>query len=112
MKDLTGSSPEIICEDPENSTFFLEITMTEDEPGDIPAILGRSDKRSPENIKRSLGNVDPYRDCLQSGVKDQLIKCIQKKLKKDYGKDVALVIRDTSPMDWDWETVLFTPAPE
>ena len=34
------------------------------------------------------------------------IERIQSKLDKDYGSNVALVVRDTSPLDWDWGWVL------
>ena len=32
-----------------------------------------------------------------------IVSRIKPKLKKDYGPNVALVIRDTSPLDWAWD---------
>lgn len=34
-----------------------------------------------------------------------IVDRIKPKLKKDYGSNVALVIRDSSPLDWDWDIV-------
>jgi len=34
-----------------------------------------------------------------------IVSRIQSKLNKDYGSNVALVIRDSSPLDWDWDMV-------
>ena len=31
---------------------------------------------------------------------------IQPKLSKDYGANVALVVRDASPLPWSWEDVI------
>jgi hypothetical protein len=31
----------------------------------------------------------------------QLVRCLEAKAAKDYGKNVALAIRDASPMGWD-----------
>ena len=35
-----------------------------------------------------------------------LVSRIIAKLNKDMGRDVALVVRDASPLDWDWKYVL------
>ncbi len=43
--------------------------------------------------------------CLQGDVCDMIIGRIEPKLKKDYGPNAALVIRDTSRLDWDWALV-------
>jgi hypothetical protein len=37
---------------------------------------------------------------------DMIVSRIQEKLNKDYGQNVALVVRDTSPLDWEWDRVL------
>lgn len=105
MVSLTGTSPDVICKDPQSPDFFLEITMTEDDRGDIPALMGRSDKRSIENLKAQKGKVDPYKFCLGGQVKDILLERIQKKFNKKYGPNVALIVKDTSPIDWGWEGI-------
>ena len=45
---------------------------------------------------------------LQGNVVETIVERIQSKLKKDYGThdDVALVVRDTSPVSWDWGDVV------
>lgn len=35
-----------------------------------------------------------------------IVSRIKPKLKNDYGDNVALVIRDISPADWDWDMVI------
>jgi hypothetical protein len=42
-----SEAPDIHCIDSEGNKLGLEITMTEDCPGDIQAILGRSDAHRP-----------------------------------------------------------------
>jgi hypothetical protein len=34
-----------------------------------------------------------------------IVSRIQSKLSKDYGSNAALVVRDSSPLDWDWNLV-------
>jgi hypothetical protein len=35
-----------------------------------------------------------------------LLERIKEKNNHDYGENVALVIRDTSPLDWDWTDII------
>ena len=35
-----------------------------------------------------------------------IVSRIQPKLKKDYGSNVALVVRDASLVGWDWDMVI------
>lgn len=42
----------------------------------------------------------------QGKVTDMIISRILQKLQKDYGSNVALVIRDSSPACWDWDSVV------
>jgi len=41
-----SDAPDIRCVDSDGNKLNLEITMTEDQPGDIQALLGRSDHRN------------------------------------------------------------------
>lgn len=107
-----SENPDIRCQDREGNKLNLEITLTEDNPKDIQALLGRSNHKSPERLKNHLANVEAGKEnildrvsCLQRNVLDMIIERIQKKFDKDYGHNVALVIRDTSGVGWDWNLV-------
>ncbi len=107
-----SDSPDIRCKDKYGNILNLEITLTEDRPKDIQAALGRSDHRSVNSLKQHLKEVKAGRSnpldrasCLQGNVKRMIVSRIQSKLKKDYGSNVALVIRDSSPLDWAWDAV-------
>jgi hypothetical protein len=89
----------------------LEITLTEDEPGDIQAAVGRSDKRSPEALREHLRRVDAGQEelkiySLEGNVGENAIRRIRSKIAKRYGPNTALVVRDTSGVDWDWDRVV------
>ncbi len=108
-----SDAPDIRCQDSEGNKFNFEITLTEDRPKDIQANLGRSDHRSLEALKKHLkdvnaGKADPLDrvSCLQGNVTAMIVSRIQLKFKKDYGKNAALVIRDVSPVGWDWDMVI------
>lgn len=103
-----SDAPDIRCEDSKGNIFNFEITLTEDRTRDIQYLEGGSNHRSINaddatgRTGRSLGMAS----CLQGNVTDMIINRIQKKLDKYYGPNVALVIRDASPVDWDWEFTL------
>ena len=108
-----SDAPDIRCQDSEGNTFNFEITLTEDRPKDIQANLGRSDHRSLEALKKHLSDVKTGKanpldraSCLQGNVTEMILSRIRPKLKKDYGAYVALVIRDASPVGWDWDMVI------
>lgn len=108
-----SDAPDIRCKDPDNNTFNFEITLTEDRPKNIQANLGRSDHRNLDALKKHLeevkaGKANPLErvSCLQGNVTEMIVCRIQPKLKKDYGNNVALVIRDASPIGWDWDMVI------
>jgi hypothetical protein len=114
-----SDAPDICCKDSHGKTFNFEITLTEDRPKDIQAVLGRSDHRSIEALRKHLvdvktGKANPrYRaSCLQGNVIAMIVSRIQSKFKKDYGPNAALVIRDTSPVDWDWDMVIDQIKPQ
>lgn len=108
-----GDAPDIRCTDSQGNKLNLEITLTEDQPGDIPALLGRSSARSMEALKEHLakvkaGKADPLErvGVLAGNVSAIIIDRIQKKLKKDYGPNTALVVRSASGITWDWDLVV------
>ena len=108
-----SDSPDIRCTNSDQSVFNLEITLTENRPKDIKAALGRSNHKSLEALKKHLddvrvGKANPLdrASCLQGNAVDMIIHRIRAKLKNDYGRNVALVVRDTSPVGWDWVIVL------
>lgn len=99
--EALSDSPDVICIDEGGDRLGLEITLTEDRPGDIRAALGRSDHLNIENFNPSASASH-----LQGNVFDSLLQRLQKKLQKRYGIGTALVIRSASGVDWDWETQL------
>ena len=108
-----SDAPDFYCQDKEGTELKIEITLTEDRHGDIQALLGRSDARSPEAMKRHNEAVERGEEsifesvsCLQDNVSQMAKNRIQPKLDKDYGSNTALVVRDVSPLGWSWETVL------
>ena len=108
-----SDAPDVLCEDESGQTLNLEITLTEDREGDIPALLGRSEARSFEALEARRkavenGEASPSEltDCFPGNVSDMILQRIQAKLSKDYGPDTALIIRDTSRLPWDWELVV------
>lgn len=108
-----SDAPDIRCRDLKGNMFNFEITFTEDREKDIAAMLGRSDHRSIESLRKHLdevkaGKANPLErvSCWQGNVTERIFGRILSKLKKDYGSNAALVIRDTSPVCWDWELVI------
>lgn len=107
-----SDAPDVRCKDEKNNKLNLEITLTEDHPGDIQGILGRSNKKSHKTLRENLNKVKSGEasifdsiSCLSENVKLSLIQRIMAKSKKDYGTCVALIIRDSSPVGWDWDLV-------
>ena len=94
-----SDSPDIICVDQNGKKFNLEITMTEDRDGDIKALLGRSNHKDLEYVR--IHGMGPASE-LSGNVFDNVCERILKKMNKDYGSSVALVVRDTSGVEWDW----------
>jgi len=108
-----SDAPDIRCQDGKGNIFNLEITLTEDRPSDIPALLGRSDHKNLETLKSHLDKVKTGSasifdsvSCLSGNVLETLIQRILAKSNKDYGNNVALVVRDSSPVGWDWENII------
>jgi hypothetical protein len=108
-----SDAPDFVCGDKSGRELRLEITLTEDRPGDIQGLVGRSDAGSLEALKRHVraveaGEAHPleWTSCLQGNVLSMVVNRIQRKLEKDYGPHAALVVRDTSPIPWSWHTIL------
>lgn len=92
-KQLNPPNPDIFCEDKGGSQLNLEITLTEDQDGDIKALLGRSEHKN--HIGGSISS-------FPGNVMEHACRRIIKKMSNDYGMNVALVVRDVSPLEWDW----------
>ncbi|MEW6388210.1 MAG: hypothetical protein AB1491_11905 [Thermodesulfobacteriota bacterium] len=108
-----SDAPDFQCSDSQNNELKLEITLTEDLPKDIAALCGRSNHRSIEALKDHMAKVKEGKahplervSSFPGNVTETLVHRIRKKLNKDYGRNTALVIRDTSPLDWDWSMVI------
>jgi len=99
VKELSDH-PDVICEDSIGNQLKLEITLTEDRDGDIQALLGRSEHKSLEHAKQhGMGPAS----ALSGNVTEHAYHRILAKMYKDYGTNVALVVRDVSPLGWDWD---------
>ena len=106
-----GDAPDVRCKDSKGAELNLEVTLTEDRPRDIQVTLGRSNHRSIEalaehNLKVSKGKEKPQSSCLSGKVLTQMAGRIIKKLENSYGQNTALIVRDTSGVDWDWDVVI------
>lgn len=108
-----SDAPDVRCKDASGNVLNLEITLTEDRAGDIPAILGRSNNKSISSQREHLNKVRAGKasifeqvSSLSENVAAILIQRIKAKSKKDYGASVALVLRDSSPVGWDWEHIV------
>lgn len=106
-------SPDIIAQNRDGQTLQLEIVLTEDRRGDIPASLGRSSGRTVQALKRNLRNnragiaaLTTSASVLGCNVLDSLMRRLSDKFLKRYGPNTALVVRDTSGVDWDWDVVV------
>jgi hypothetical protein len=105
-----SDAPDVRCMDSQGNTLNLEITATEDRPGDIKAILGRSNSRSLEalqaqNERVARGEERPQFSSFSDEVSGRLVERLRSKMMNDYGQNAALVVRDTSGVDWDWDDV-------
>lgn len=104
-------APDVVAKDDVTGNVLnIEVTLTEDHDGDVAALLGRSEHKSAKELKAHIEAVKrgemPIRvNSLQGNVVEKLAERIGKKLCKDYGKNVALIIRETS-IPWDWDSVI------
>ena len=91
-----SDAPDAMCKNSSGQAMQVEVTLTEDRPGDLPWTLGRFKERPG---KSRIGS------CLGGNVLNQLKKRLDDKIKKRYGERTALVVRDSSGVDWDWEHI-------
>lgn len=106
-----ADTPDARCADSHGNTLNVEITTTEDRPGDIKALLGRSNSRTLETLRAHVdrvarGEEPPQFSSLSDEVSDHLVERVRNKMKNDYGPNAALVVRDSSGVDWDWDEVI------
>lgn len=106
-----NDTPDVKCRDSKGNELNLEITLTEDRPRDIQAALGRSDHRSLQELREHNKRVAQGKEkvrfsSLSGNTVDRAAARIQEKSVKRYGSDTALVVRDTSGVDWDWDLVV------
>ena len=106
-----ADAPDVRCADSQGTTLNLEITTTEDGPGDIKALLRRSNSRSLEalrahNERVARGEEQPQFSNLSDEVSNALVERLESKLNNDYGPNAALVVRDSSGVDWDWDLII------
>lgn len=108
-----GDTPDIECEDRDGRKLNLEITLTEDRPCDIQALVGRSAGRSiealrahVEDARMSQAHPLAHVSSLTGDVTAALSVRLRSKFRMRYGTHTALVIRDCSGVDWDWDLEL------
>ena len=98
-----SDNPDFICEDKNGNKLNLEATLTEDRDNDIKAALGRSEHRNFDYVKKhGMGPAS----ALSGNVMEHAYERILEKMSKRYGTNVALVVRDASPLEWDWNMCL------
>ena len=98
-----SDKPDFICEDKSGNKLNLEVTLTEDRDNDIKASLGRSEHKNLEYVrKHGMGPAS----ALSGNVMEHAYNRISEKMSKNYGKNVALVLRDASPLEWNWDICL------
>ena len=107
-----GESPDVQCADSAGNDLWLEVTITEDNPRDAQALLGRSNHKSLAALrdllhKVRMGAAKMPINRLNGNVTTILTQRLRRKFEKRYGPNVALVVRETS-VPWDWELVLPT----
>ncbi len=103
-------APDVLCEDTTGGPLKLEITMLQDRPSDIASLLGRSDTHSLEHLREQMKRVnrgeisalDTVADFNRDTMGNLRSRLKAKLTKRHFGPDVALVLRSTSPGDWDW----------
>lgn len=105
-----GDAPDAVCRNTKGEDLNIEVTITEDRPRDLQAMLGRSDHKSIESVRQQMDRVkqglEPVQfSSLSGNVLDQAIDRIEKKLLKRYGPHTALVVRNSSPLPWNWNDV-------
>ncbi len=98
-----SDNPDFICKDKDGNELKLEVTLTENQDNDIKAALGRSEHKDFEYVKKhGMGPAS----ALSGNVVERAYNRILGKMFKNYGVNVALVVRDASSLEWDWNICL------
>lgn len=87
-----GDSPDFVCTNSVGRRLNIETTTAHDDRNDMQVLLGRATSRKRPRSAR-----------LRDFVLANLLTIIREKQLKRYGSNTALVIRQTSGVDWDWE---------
>lgn len=94
-----SENPDFTCSDSDGNILQVDVTLTESSKGDIKARLGRSNHKC---VKKMIVSSNS----LQDSTIEIVLNCIRKKLLKRYGPNTALIIRDTCPLDLNWDLFL------
>ena len=107
-----SDAPDVRACDEQEEVLQIDVVQTKDRSDDIKVALGRSESRSLESLRQQVqgartGKAVPHdlASKLSGNVTDSLKERFRDKLKMRYGRNTALVIRDTSGVDWDWDLV-------
>lgn len=105
-----SDAPDIRCNDSDGNELNIEVTLTQDRDKDIQALLGRSEHKNINALQEHDQRVTeekekPIFSSLSGNVCDNAAAKINEKLLKRYGPNTALVVRDSSGCDWEWDEV-------
>ncbi|MDZ7736634.1 MAG: hypothetical protein U5P41_11430 [Gammaproteobacteria bacterium] len=109
IKELSDT-PDVRCGDTEGNELNIEVTLTQDRDKDIQALLGRSEHKSIKSLEEhnqrvAEGKETPMFSSLFGNVCENAATKINNKLLMRYGQNTALVARDSSGCDWEWNEV-------
>ena len=102
-------APDFRCLNSAGARLNIETTITEDRHGDAAVLLGRPPPPSIDELTDSLrdelaaGGDLVKQLCSEEASIDNLVERIRHKMRNDYGPNAALVVRDISPLDWEWD---------
>jgi hypothetical protein len=104
FKISSTGTPDVQCKNSKGKILNIEATSAQDQPGDIQALLGRSNHKNIDNL--DVENTDaPNFVSFEEDVYSAMAETINAKITKRYGSNTALVVRDTSGCDWEWDTI-------
>jgi len=105
-----SDAPDVRCKDSDRNELNIEVTLTQDRDKDIQALLGRSEHKSikaleEHNQRVAEGKEKPIFSSLAGNVCENAAAKINDKLLMHYGPNTALVVRDSSGCDWEWDEI-------
>ena len=105
-----SDAPDVRCKDSDGNELNIEVTLTQDRDKDIQALLGRSEHKSikaleEHNQRVAEGKEKPIFSSFSGNVCENAAAKINEKLLMRYGPNTALVVRDSSGGDWEWDEV-------